>query len=115
MITKTNNVVFISGNRDVSLELSSGESFPGFLFGNRQCFDRGWATTPSQLHGELVFVTSNVGYVEILTDPSFAGQIVVFTSPLVGNYGVPTVFELDEDNLPKHVQCLFDGNDNMTR
>ncbi len=39
--------------------------------------------------GEVVFGTGMVGYVESLTDPSFAGQILVCTYPLVGNYGVP--------------------------
>ena len=106
----------LSGDFDGILELSSGEVFSGFLFGNRRCFDKdarvdGVGVT-SHLHGELVFVTSNVGYVEILTDPSFSGQIVVFTSPLVGNYGVPNVLQVDDDNLPAHVQCLFDGEDN---
>lgn len=38
--------------------------------------------------GEVVFTTGMTGYVEALTDPSFAGQILVFTYPLVGNYGV---------------------------
>lgn len=39
--------------------------------------------------GELVFTTGMTGYCQSLTDPSFAGQILVFTYPLVGNYGVP--------------------------
>ncbi len=39
--------------------------------------------------GEVVFSTGMVGYVESLTDPSYAGQILVFTYPLIGNYGVP--------------------------
>ena len=38
--------------------------------------------------GEVVFNTSLTGYQEILTDPSYAGQIVVMTYPLIGNYGV---------------------------
>jgi carbamoyl-phosphate synthase small subunit len=38
--------------------------------------------------GEVVFLTGMMGYTEALTDPSFAGQILVFTYPLVGNYGV---------------------------
>src|SRR5262245_37139992 len=38
--------------------------------------------------GEVVFNTGMVGYVESLTDPSYAGQILVFTYPLIGNYGV---------------------------
>src|ERR1700757_578420 len=45
--------------------------------------------------GEVVFNTGMVGYVESLTDPSYAGQILVFTYPLIGNYGVsdPTTWE----------------------
>ncbi len=39
--------------------------------------------------GELVFTTGMVGYPESITDPSYAGQILVFTYPLIGNYGVP--------------------------
>src|SRR5665811_1708256 len=39
-------------------------------------------------YGEVVFSTGMVGYVESLTDPSYAGQILVFTYPLIGNYGV---------------------------
>src|ERR1700694_6026183 len=38
--------------------------------------------------GEVVFNTSMTGYQEILTDPSYAGQVVVMTFPLIGNYGV---------------------------
>lgn len=40
--------------------------------------------------GELVFCTGITGYVESLTDPSYAGQILMFTYPLIGNYGVNT-------------------------
>ncbi|NIR45895.1 MAG: carbamoyl phosphate synthase small subunit, partial [Gemmatimonadetes bacterium] len=40
--------------------------------------------------GEVVFNTSMTGYQEILTDPSYAGQIVTMTAPLIGNYGVQT-------------------------
>lgn len=43
----------------------------------------------SIFYGEVVFTTGMVGYVESLTDPSYAGQILVFTYPLIGNYGVP--------------------------
>ena len=38
--------------------------------------------------GELVFITSMTGYQEIVTDPSFAGQMITFTQPMIGNYGV---------------------------
>ena len=45
-------------------------------------------------HGEVVFNTSMTGYQEVLTDPSYAGQIVVLTYPLAGNYGInPDDFE----------------------
>src|SRR5437879_6415447 len=44
---------------------------------------------PRSVAGEIVFNTGMVGYPESLTDPSYAGQILVLTYPLVGNYGVP--------------------------
>ena len=59
-----------------------------------------------------------VGYPESLTDPSYRGQILVLTFPLVGNYGVPSRQEMMEylDNLPKyfessqiHIACLIVG------
>lgn len=59
------------------LILSSGEIFPGRLFGD----------TSHLSAGELVFNTSMTGYPEILTDPSYNGQTVLFTYPLIGNYG----------------------------
>ena len=40
--------------------------------------------------GEVVFATGMVGYEQSLTDPSYAGQILTFTYPLIGNWGVPT-------------------------
>ena len=43
---------------------------------------------PGPAQGEVVFNTSMTGYQEVLTDPSYAGQIVVLTYPLVGNYGI---------------------------
>lgn len=59
------------------LVLENGEVFDGKLFGYR-----GSST------GEVVFNTSLTGYQEILTDPSYSGQIVIMTYPLIGNYGV---------------------------
>src|SRR5262245_19705231 len=44
---------------------------------------------PDAVFGEVVFNTGMTGYVETLTDPSYRGQILVSTYPLVGNYGVP--------------------------
>ena len=48
---------------------------------------------PKSVSGEVVFNTGMVGYTESLTDPSYSGQILVLTYPLVGNYGVPEAFE----------------------
>lgn len=64
------------------LILDDGTSFPGQ--------DRGFSQSVS---GEVVFNTGMVGYTEALTDPSYAGQILCLTYPLVGNYGVPPHFE----------------------
>jgi carbamoyl-phosphate synthase small subunit len=53
--------------------------------------------------GEVVFNTGMLGYVESLTDPSYRGQILVLTYPLVGNYGVPAD-GLDDLGLPRHFE-----------
>ncbi|MCO7127343.1 carbamoyl phosphate synthase small subunit [Sporolactobacillus shoreicorticis] len=59
------------------LLLESGQIFSGMRVG-----------APSSVMGELVFNTSMTGYQEIMTDPSYAGQIMTFCYPLIGNYGV---------------------------
>ncbi|MEO2018221.1 MAG: glutamine-hydrolyzing carbamoyl-phosphate synthase small subunit [Fuerstiella sp.] len=59
------------------LALANGSVFPGWNFG-----------AAGEVHGEVVFNTSMTGYQEILTDPSYNGQIVTMTYPLIGNYGV---------------------------
>ncbi len=51
--------------------------------------------------GEIVFNTGMVGYTEALTDPSYNGQILTLTYPLVGNYGVPDPSIKDDDGIPK--------------
>ena len=56
------------------------------------------------MSGELVFYTGMVGYPDALTDPSYRGQILVLTYPLVGNYGVPDPQERDEYGLPLHFE-----------
>jgi carbamoyl-phosphate synthase small subunit len=61
-----------------TLSLDDGTALQGRGFG---------AARP--VRGEVVFNTAMAGYVEALTDPSYCGQILVFTYPLVGNYGVP--------------------------
>ena len=59
------------------LVLADGSVFEGELFG-----------APTAASGEVVFNTALSGYQEILTDPSYAGQIITFTNPHIGNYGV---------------------------
>src|SRR6266511_6478804 len=59
------------------LALEDGRTFHG----------RSWAAE-GEVCGEMVFNTSMTGYQEVLTDPSYAGQIVCMTYPLIGNYGV---------------------------
>jgi len=61
-----------------SLQLKSGQIFKGTSFGAEQT-----------AAGEVVFTTSLVGYPESMSDPSYRGQLLVFTQPLVGNYGIP--------------------------
>ena len=62
------------------------------LLGNGQFFEGERIGAPGERLGELVFTTGMAGYLETLTDPSYAGQIVMQTFPLIGNYGV-----IDED------------------
>ena len=70
------------------LALEDGSYFIGYSFGAQ-----------GETQGELIFNTSMTGYQEILTDPSYKGQIVVMTYPQIGNYGVN-----DEDIESKKVQ-----------
>lgn len=51
----------------------------------------------SEVISEIVFNTSMTGYLEVLTDPSYAGQAVVMTYPLIGNYGI----NKDDMGVPK--------------
>lgn len=55
---------------------------------------------PSTKVGEVVFTTGMVGYTESITDPSYRGQILTFTYPLIGNYGVPLYTDADQHNIP---------------
>ena len=65
-------------NKKAKLVLENGEEFKGFSFGAEH-----------SASGEVVFNTGMVGYPESLTDPSYKGQILVLSYPLIGNYGVP--------------------------
>ena len=59
---------------------------------------------PASCRGEVVFNTGMVGYPEALTDPSYRGQILVLTYPLVGNYGVPDASLDDAHGLPRYFE-----------
>jgi carbamoyl-phosphate synthase small subunit len=65
-------------SKRISLILEDGSSYNGFSFGHE-----------SSTAGEVVFNTAMTGYPESLTDPSYFGQILISTYPLIGNYGVP--------------------------
>ena len=78
--------------KKVTLVLSDGTSFRGESFG----FE-------SPVAGEVVFNTAMTGYPESLTDPSYAGQLMVLTYPLVGNYGVPP-FSIEADGIPSFME-----------
>lgn len=69
----------------VKLILKDGNIFEGKLFGAHK-----------SVAGEVVFNTGMVGYPETLTDPSYKGQILTFTYPLIGNYGVPQLGESED-------------------
>ena len=68
----------MQAKKEVLLILDDGSRFRGYSFG----YDKAVA-------GEVVFNTAMTGYPESLTDPSYSGQMMVLTYPLVGNYGVP--------------------------
>ena len=78
-----------------SLELQDGTVYQGYSFGAKK-----------SVAGELVFQTGMVGYPESITDPSYCGQILVITFPLVGNYGVPSRETTDDllKDLPAHFE-----------
>jgi carbamoyl-phosphate synthase small subunit len=79
------------------LVLEDGTTFEGFSFG----YD-------GPVAGEVVFCTGMVGYPEALTDASFAGQILVMTYPIIGNYGVPDLSQWEDDRI--HVAGLLVSN-----
>ena len=78
--------------RKVTLVLSDGSKFHGESFGYE-----------APVAGEVVFNTAMMGYPESLTDPSYAGQLLTMTFPLVGNYGVPA-FTFEKNGLPTFME-----------
>lgn len=78
--------------KNVTLILSDGTRFHGKSFG----YD-------APVAGEVVFNTAMMGYPESLTDPSYEGQLLTLTFPLVGNYGVPP-FTMEENGIPSFME-----------
>ncbi len=78
--------------KNVTLVLSDGTRFHGKSFG----YD-------APVAGEVVFNTAMMGYPESLTDPSYEGQLLTLTFPLVGNYGVPP-FTIEENGIPAFME-----------
>lgn len=95
VIPPASSRVLEGSSRGVALELEDGTVYQGYSFGAEK-----------SVAGELVFQTGMVGYPESITDPSYRGQILVITFPLVGNYGVPSRDTMDEllKTLPKHFE-----------
>jgi carbamoyl-phosphate synthase small subunit len=75
--TTTSNAMGSSGRRPALLALADGTTFRGWAFG-----------AEGEASGEVVFNTAMSGYQEILTDPSYEGQLVAMTYPEIGNVGV---------------------------
>lgn len=78
------------------LVLQDGSVYRGYAFG-----------ASNGAVGEVVFTTANVGYPESLTDPSYRGQILVFTSPLIGNYGT-SPDQWESDSIQVSGAVIFD-------
>lgn len=78
--------------KNVTLVLQDGTKFHGKSFGYE-----------APVAGEVVFNTAMMGYPESLTDPSYAGQLMTLTYPLVGNYGVPE-FSINKNGLPAFME-----------
>lgn len=82
--------------KKVYLRLENGLIFTGYSFGYY-----------GNSQGEVVFTTGMTGYPESLTDPSYSGQVLVFTYPLIGNYGVP---DFDNKSGDGFIQNGFESN-----
>ena len=80
---------------------SHANKFGKLIFDDGTVLDGQGFGYSTSVFGEIVFNTGMVGYTEALTDPSYNGQILTFTYPLVGNYGVPDPSILDEDGISK--------------
>jgi carbamoyl-phosphate synthase small subunit len=77
------------------LHLANGKTFEGKLE---------TTISDSEMNGEVVFFTGMTGYQEVLTDPSYKNQMIVFTYPLIGNYGINAT---DFESKKPHVQAVI--------
>ena len=77
--------------KSAKIILKNSSEYLGYSFGYQK-----------SVCGELVFNTGMVGYPESLTDPSYKGQILVLTYPLIGNYGVPS--DVKKDKIAKYFE-----------
>ena len=75
--------------KNAKLVLSNGIVFPGFVFG-----------ASGTAIGEIVFNTGMTGYQEVITDPSYYGQILTFTYPEIGNTGINFEDSLSSELIP---------------
>lgn len=80
-------------NKNAKLILEDGSIYNAFHFGSSK-----------SVSGEIVFNTSMTGYTESLTDPSYKGQILLYTYPLIGNYGIPY------SPIEKSLYSLYESN-----
>lgn len=83
----------VRDRKRATLVLEDGTKMSGYSFGKE-----------ASVAGEVVFNTGLVGYPEAMTDPSYRGQILTLTYPIVGNYGVPNMKEKDEYGLLKYAE-----------
>jgi len=80
-----------ASKKTAKLILEDGNIFEGKSFGYHK-----------SIAGEVVFNTGMMGYPETLTDPSYKGQILVMTYPLVGNYGIPEMLMINDESIQWH-------------
>ena len=94
LLSSTTNSESIEASGRGVLLLADGSRYEGDLFGAQNVAE-----------GELVFTTNMTGYQESLTDPSFAGQVLTFTWPLLGNYGILPGISESAGVWPRGVVC----------
>ncbi|PVU88653.1 hypothetical protein BB559_005476 [Furculomyces boomerangus] len=109
LATTSNTPKTTQSKQSFTYPVQPGELTAHFQLKTGQIFTGGSFGANSASIGEAVFTTSLVGYPESMTDPSYRGQILIFTQPLIGNYGVPKrsrdQFGLLEHFESEQIQC----------